>query len=102
MNTPAGVSSLGVPWQPQILADELTLFQSGRTDYAHLITNGTPGFSDLPTALHMWIHAQLAQIILNGIYETSAQYGIRIQFFVGFMRVENVSSFSLSLPYPSF
>ena len=21
------------------------------TDYAHLITNGTPGFSDLPTAL---------------------------------------------------
>jgi hypothetical protein len=36
------------------------------------------------------------------IDETSAQYGIRIQFFVGFMRVENVSSFSLSLPYPSF
>ena len=22
-----------------------------RTDYAHLITTGTPGFSDLPTAL---------------------------------------------------
>ena len=22
------------------------------TDYAHLITSGTPGFSDLPTALH--------------------------------------------------
>ena len=36
------------------------------------------------------------------IDETSAQYGIHIQFFVGFMRVENVSSFSLSLPYPSF
>ena len=28
------------------------LFQPGGTDYAHLIT-GTPGFSDLPTALHM-------------------------------------------------
>ena len=59
-------------------------------------------YCDFPTALHMWILVQLAHIILNGIYETSAQYGIRIQFFVGFMRVENVSSFSLSLPYPSF
>ena len=35
----------------QILADQLTLFQPGGTDYAHLITTGTPGFSDLPTAL---------------------------------------------------
>ena len=42
----AGLSSLGV------LADQLTLFQpGGRADYAHLITTGTPGFSDLPTAL---------------------------------------------------
>ena len=50
----AGLSSLGVPGVPghtQILADQLTLFQPGRTDYAHLITTGTPGFSDLPTAL---------------------------------------------------
>ena len=47
----AGVSSLGVPgvpWHTQILADQLTLFQP---DCAHLITTGTPGFSDLPTAL---------------------------------------------------
>ena len=36
---------------PQFLADQLTLFQSGWTDYAHLITTGTPGFSYLPTAL---------------------------------------------------
>ena len=50
----AGLSSLGVPgvpWHTQILADQLTLFQPGGTDYAHLITTGTPGFSDLPTAL---------------------------------------------------
>jgi hypothetical protein len=40
-----------VPWHTQILADQLTLFQPGGTDYAHLITTGTPGFSDLPTAL---------------------------------------------------
>ena len=50
----AGLSSLGVPgvpWHTQIMADQLTLFQPGGTDYAHLITSGIPGFSDLPTAL---------------------------------------------------
>ena len=54
MKDSAGLSSLGVPgvpWHTQILADQLTLFQPGGTDYAHLITTGTPGFSDLPTAL---------------------------------------------------
>ena len=50
----SGVSPLGVPgvpWHPQILADQLTLSQPGVTDYAHLITTGTPGFSDLATVL---------------------------------------------------
>ena len=50
----AGLSSLGVPgvpWHTQILANQLTLFQPGGKDYAHLITTGTSGFSDLPTAL---------------------------------------------------
>ena len=41
----------GVPWHPQILADQLTLSQPGGPDYDHHITTGTPGFSDLPTAL---------------------------------------------------
>ena len=41
----------GVPWHPQILADQLTLSQIGGADYAHHIITGTPGFSDLPTAL---------------------------------------------------
>ena len=52
----AGLSSLGVPgvpWHTQILADQLTLFQPGGTAYAHLIKTDTPGFSDLPTALHL-------------------------------------------------
>ena len=40
-------------WHTQILADQLTLFHPGGTDNAHLITTGTPGFSDLPTALMM-------------------------------------------------
>ena len=50
----SGLSSLGVPgvpWHTQILADHLTLFQPRGADYAHLITSGTPGISDLPTAL---------------------------------------------------
>ena len=50
----AGVSSLGVPgvpWHPQILADQLTLSKPGGTNYAHLINTDTPGFSDLPTTL---------------------------------------------------
>ena len=50
----AGLSSLGVPdvpWHTQILADQLTLFQPGGTDYVHLISTGTPRFSDLSTAL---------------------------------------------------
>ena len=46
----------GVPWNTQILADQLTLFQTGGKYYAHLITTGTPGFSDLPTAL---THAEM-------------------------------------------
>ena len=49
----SGPSSLGVPGHTQILADQLTLFQQRGTDYAHLITTGTPRFSDLPTALHL-------------------------------------------------
>ena len=34
-----------------ILADQLTLSQPGMAGYAHHITTGTPGFSDLPMAL---------------------------------------------------
>ena len=33
------------------MADQLTLYQPGGADYAHHINTGTPGFSDLPTAL---------------------------------------------------
>ena len=53
----AEVSSLGepgIPWHTQILADQLTLFLPEGIDYAHLITTGTPGFSDLPTALKIF------------------------------------------------
>ena len=38
-----------MPWhgQHQILADQLSLFQPEGADFAHHITNETPGFSDL-------------------------------------------------------
>ena len=42
----------GVPWYPQILADQLTLYPPG--EGGRLCSpndTGTPGFSDLPTAL---------------------------------------------------
>ena len=40
---------------------QLTLFQPGGTDYAHLITTGTPGFLDLPTALHLELSVAISQ-----------------------------------------
>ena len=49
-----GVSALGVPgvpWHPQILANQLTLSQPGGTDYAHHSTMSPPGFLDLATGL---------------------------------------------------
>ena len=57
----------GVPWHTQILADQLTLFQPRGTDYAHLITTGTLGFSDLTTALYNEILEELA-INLNFLF----------------------------------
>ena len=53
----------GVPWHPQILADQLTLSQPGGTDYAKLIITGTPGFSDLPTALGLTNQPKFGQAI---------------------------------------
>ena len=75
-----GLSSLGVPWHTQILADQLTLFQPGGINYAHLITTGTPGFSDLPTALRtpvpkslkiiqIWSLSSLKLEFLNLVHE---------------------------------
>ena len=36
---------------PQFLADQLTLFQPGGSDYAHPITAGTPKFFNPPPSL---------------------------------------------------
>ena len=47
-------------WHPQILADQLSLSQG--KDYAHQITNGTPGFSDLPTALNFGTHRKALSV----------------------------------------
>ena len=54
----------GVPWHPQILADQLTLSQLGGTDYTHHITIGTLRFSDLPTALPVFTPVSTAPLVL--------------------------------------
>ena len=54
----------GVPWHTQILADQLTLFPPGGTDYTHLITTGTPRFSDIPTALNCDFFSKAEQLFL--------------------------------------
>jgi hypothetical protein len=56
----------GGAWHQEILADQLTISQPGTqmTDYARLITNGTPRFSDLPSALN-W--STLQPIHTNGM-----------------------------------
>ena len=52
----------GVPWHPQILADQLTLSQPRGADYAHQIMLAPgPGFSDLSTALNMYLHLKVRQ-----------------------------------------
>ena len=65
----------GVPWHTQILADQLTLFQPGGTDYAHLITTGTPGFSDLPTALN---YKWTSSLLCLGYKKTSPEITYKI------------------------
>ena len=45
---------LGVPGVP-FLADQLTLSQPEGADYDRHITTGTPGFSDLPTAMRSYL-----------------------------------------------
>ena len=45
---------LGVSRHPQIMEDQQHYLNQG-ADHAHQTTTGTPGFSDLPTALdHNW------------------------------------------------
>ena len=41
---------------------------TGGTDYAHLITTGTPGFSDLPTALQLVHDVQRGPSMCLGRY----------------------------------
>ena len=69
-----GVSSLGVPGGA-MLADQITLSQPGGTDYAYLITTGTPGFSELPTALIWNVLRRNRLSISDGPWCVFAQFG---------------------------
>ena len=48
---------------PPDFGKSVTLSQPGGTDYAHLFTTGTPGFSDLPTALHLSNRGVITKLI---------------------------------------
>ena len=63
----------------QYFADQLTLFQPGGTDYAHLITTGLPVFSDLPTTLH-YESAVYVQISYLKLYTKFCMIYIFINF----------------------
>ena len=65
----------GVPWYPQNLPDQLTLYQPGPLQVGGRLCSpnntGIPGFSDLPTALSkissMYISRSEIQNYLNEI-----------------------------------
>ena len=66
----------GVPWHTQYFADQLTLFQPGGTDYAHLITTGIPRFSDLPTALKL--------LVIKSLKKSKQRFGeFEFEYFGG-------------------
>ena len=76
----SGLSSLGVPgepWHPQILKDQLTLFQPGGTNYAHLITTGTPRFTDLPTVLESILTELLVVVLVRARLAGGLKVGSR-------------------------
>ena len=75
-----------MPWHPQILANQLTLSQPGEADYAQHINTGTPGFSDLPTALYLiwqcWLWSfELGDIRLGKFLSKSEQSHRKFVFF---------------------
>ena len=67
LSTRPGLSSLGVPgvpWHPQIVADQLTLSQPRGQIMPTKLLLASPGFSDLPMALH-YIHNSRVSVDLQ-------------------------------------
>ena len=98
----SGVSSLGVPgvpWHPQILADRLSLSQPRGTDYVHLITTGTPGFSNLPTALNLTVkeYKNCAATIADDMSSYFSLYKLDLIFIVCKIPVSQTSKTSLKM-----
>ena len=62
-----------VSWHPQTLADQII---PGGADYAHHITTGTPGFSDLPMALLRTEIQQLTKVLEGTLLFKGVLFGI--------------------------
>jgi hypothetical protein len=53
-------------WAPQDFGRSVKAFLTRGTNYALLITTGTPGFLDLPTALHLYLLCHSILVVLSG------------------------------------
>ena len=81
-----GPSQAGRPGghvSPHFLADQLTLSQPGGAHYPHQVLCAPPRFSDLATALHMYIRSQLkmAQIDFSWQKHIKPQVDIDKSYF---------------------
>ena len=60
-----------------VLEDQVTIFQPGGTNYAHLITTGTPRFTDLPTVLESILTELLVVVLVRARLAGGLKVGSR-------------------------
>ena len=76
--------------------DQLIQFQPGGTDYAQLITTGTPAYSDLPTALLTETRFKNFHVQNPFIFETVFFDFMKTRYILQLMSPELVKSTLLS------
>ena len=59
------------------MEDQVTVFQPGGTNYAHLITTGTPRFTDLPTVLESILTELLVVVLVRARLAGGLKVGSR-------------------------
>ena len=59
------------------MEDQVTVIQPGGTNYAHLITTGTPRFTDLPTVLESILTELLVVVLVRARLASGLKVGSR-------------------------
>ena len=59
------------------MEDQVTVIQPGGTNYAHLITTGTPRFTDLPTVLESILTELLVVVLVRARLAGGLKVGSR-------------------------